>query len=290
MGRTVNGVTTSFAPDVNTPLPAVLESHGAATTRYLYGMDLLAERTGTAWLYYHADALGSTRSLTDGLGEVTGSYVYAPFGNQLYANGPAVDFRFTGEQADDPTGLYFLRARYYDPVTGRFTQRDPFAGMLKTPQTLNPYLYAINNPVILTDYSGKSPFPFPSLFEVGSNPGWENNYQFSYLDLLLEGNPCGIEKSINSISNNSSTCKLSNAIVGTGLILIGGAFFYAGIIATKGALETLQFELVPLTAIFAVSGGLLVFGGVQIWIHSGCLPDIRRKNKIQVNMNFLKIG
>jgi len=42
VGRTVNGVTTSFAPDVNTPLPAVLESHGAATTRDLYGLDLLA--------------------------------------------------------------------------------------------------------------------------------------------------------------------------------------------------------------------------------------------------------
>jgi len=124
---------------------------------------------GTAWLYYHADALGSTRSLTDGLGDVVGSYAYAPFGSLLYTDGPAVDFRFTGEQADDPTGLYFLRARYYDPTTGRFTQRDPFAGMLKTPQTLNPYLYAINNPVILTDYSGKSPFPFPSLCEVGSN-------------------------------------------------------------------------------------------------------------------------
>jgi len=147
-------VTTSFAPDVNTPLPAVLESHGFATTRYLYGLDLLAERSGTEWLYYHADGLGSTRSLTDGLGDVAGAYLYAPFGNQLYANGPAVDFRFTGEQADDPTGLYFLRARYYDPTTGRFTQRDPSMGMLAMPQTLNPYSYGINNPVKYVDPTG----------------------------------------------------------------------------------------------------------------------------------------
>jgi len=108
VGRTVNDVTTSFVPDVNTPLPAVLESHGAATTRYLYGLDLLAERSGTEWLYYHADALGSTRSLTDGLGDVAGSYVYAPFGSPLVAEGPAVDFRFTGEPAEHgdcvPTG------------------------------------------------------------------------------------------------------------------------------------------------------------------------------------------
>ena len=61
---------------------------------------LLAERTGTEWLYYHADALGSMRSLTDGLGDMAGSYVYAPFGSPLVAEGPAVDFRFTGEQAE----------------------------------------------------------------------------------------------------------------------------------------------------------------------------------------------
>lgn len=50
--------------------------------------------------------------------------------------------------------MYFLRARYYDPKTGRFISRDPVKGPLAQPQTLNPYSYAINNPIIYSDPSG----------------------------------------------------------------------------------------------------------------------------------------
>jgi RHS repeat-associated protein len=57
----------------------------------------------------------------------------------------------TGVQITPPasSGLYYLRARYYDPLTGRFTQMDPFPGILSWPDTLNPYLYTLNNPVTL---------------------------------------------------------------------------------------------------------------------------------------------
>ena len=62
--------------------------------------------------------------------------------------------RFTGE-TQDPTGLYYLRARWYDPATGRFLTRDPFPGLAALPQTQHPYVYVGNNPVNLTDPGGE---------------------------------------------------------------------------------------------------------------------------------------
>ncbi len=53
------------------------------------------------------------------------------------------------------SNLYFLRARYYDPTTGRFISKDPVKGILTNLQSLNPYQYAYNNPVNLSDPSGK---------------------------------------------------------------------------------------------------------------------------------------
>jgi hypothetical protein len=52
--------------------------------------------------------------------------------------------------------LQFLRARYYAPDQGRFTSRDPFPGFLSQPDSLTPYVYALNNPVLLTDPSGEN--------------------------------------------------------------------------------------------------------------------------------------
>jgi hypothetical protein len=52
-------------------------------------------------------------------------------------------------------GLLYLRARWYDPATGRFLTRDPFPGLAALPQTQHPYVYCQNNPVLLTDPSGE---------------------------------------------------------------------------------------------------------------------------------------
>ena len=55
--------------------------------------------------------------------------------------------------------MYFLRARYYDPTTGRFISRDPIRGTLTNPQSQNGYNYANANPVNLSDPGGKAPLP-----------------------------------------------------------------------------------------------------------------------------------
>jgi RHS repeat-associated protein len=51
-------------------------------------------------------------------------------------------------------GLLFLRARYYDPGSGRFVSRDPFAGYLRLPQTQNEYVYVVNRSTLFIDPSG----------------------------------------------------------------------------------------------------------------------------------------
>jgi RHS repeat-associated protein len=64
----------------------------------------------------------------------------------------ASNFGFTGEQ-DAVADLVFLRARYYDPGTGRFITKDPFPGVPSLPSSLHPYQYALNNPINLVDPS-----------------------------------------------------------------------------------------------------------------------------------------
>ncbi len=61
---------------------------------------------------------------------------------------------YTGEQRDSDSSFYYLRARYYDPAIGRFLGQDPLSGHGLSPQTLNPYAYGLNNPVLLIDPSG----------------------------------------------------------------------------------------------------------------------------------------
>jgi RHS repeat-associated protein len=109
--------------------------------------------------YYHADRLGSVTHLTGEQGDVVASYDYDPFGRIVRYEGTVANpFTFTGREFDRETGLYYYRARYYDPVLGRFLSPDPAAPRLRQPLTLNPYLYAQNNPVRFTDPLGLDVF------------------------------------------------------------------------------------------------------------------------------------
>ena len=63
-------------------------------------------------------------------------------------------YLFTGEQIDPDLGMYYLRARYYQPATGRFWTMDSFEGRGFSPQTLHKYLYCHGNPLNGSDPSG----------------------------------------------------------------------------------------------------------------------------------------
>jgi RHS repeat-associated protein len=154
VAKIVDGVTSAYVLDPAAGLTQVLqETTGGQTTSYLYGHDLLAQYDSGTWAYHVDDGLGSVRQLADSAGQVVQSYSFSPFGVPLGESG-GEPYGFTGEQWDVSAGLVYLRARYYQPATGRFLSKDPFRGFPSRPQTLNPFAYVRNNPINLVDPVG----------------------------------------------------------------------------------------------------------------------------------------
>lgn len=92
-------------------------------------------------LFYQPDQYGSTRLLTDQTGAVAASYTYDANGNLTTKTGTAdTPLRWNGQTQDTDTGMYYLRARYYDPATAQFLSADPLAAITKA-----IYTYAGNN-------------------------------------------------------------------------------------------------------------------------------------------------
>ena len=119
-------------------------------TSYHLGAGMEAFRRGQELSYYHRDEQLSTVFVTDGHRNVQNSYQYDAFGMSLGTTEKLNNrIRYTGQQYDDVTGQYYLRARYYNPVAGRFMQEDVYQG-----DGLNLYAYCGNNPVVYYDPSG----------------------------------------------------------------------------------------------------------------------------------------
>jgi len=165
VAKTVNGVTTKYLveDDVNpTGLPQVLEEvqNGIVVRTYTYGLQRISQSqfVGNVWTtsFYVYDGAGSVRELTDTTGKVTDGYEYDAYGNSFTKQGTTPNnYLYRGEQYDNDLGLYYLRARYYNPNSGRFMSRDPEAGMVKDPRTLHKYLYAGGDPVNASDPTGR---------------------------------------------------------------------------------------------------------------------------------------
>ena len=119
-------------------------------TSYHLGAGMEAFRRGQELSYYHRDEQLSTVFVTDGQGEIRNSYQYDAFGIPLETTEQLNNrIRYTGQQYDELTQQYYLRARYYNPVAGRFMQEDVYQG-----DGLNLYAYCGNNPVVYDDPSG----------------------------------------------------------------------------------------------------------------------------------------
>ncbi len=105
--------------------------------------------------WYLYDGHGNVRNLADQSGGMTDSYSYNAYGIRLVKSGDTENmYYYCGEQMDEATGLYYLRARYMNPLTATFTQRDSYEGELESPLTQNRYLYAGGNPVMYSDPGG----------------------------------------------------------------------------------------------------------------------------------------
>jgi RHS repeat-associated protein len=128
--------------------------------------------------YYEADGLGSVTSVSNAAGSLAQTYTYDSFGNQTASSGSLTNpFRFTGREFDTETSLYYYRARYVDPATGRFFSEDPIgfnAGV-------DFYAYVSNNPTNLIDPKG--------LLQVCCRPAHQG-FAFVWAKLTLQPPPC----------------------------------------------------------------------------------------------------
>ena len=150
-----------YVLDISSSLSQVLQitdSNGVVQSSYVYGHGLL-ERIDTAdiALFYHFDAQHNTVLLTDQDTILKDVYTYDPFGAIISHSGATTQpFTFLGEYGveQESPGQYYARARYYDAINGRFISKDAFDYDLNNPQTINRYIYGLNNPSLNYDPSG----------------------------------------------------------------------------------------------------------------------------------------
>lgn len=163
-----NTVTTCYLVDDLNPsgyaqvleeLTSINSSQPVLTTVYIYGQNLISQDRleGSQWTasFFGYDGHNNVRYLTDPNGNVTDSYDYDAFGNLLAFTGSTPNVHlYSGEEFDLDLGLYYLRARYHNPNTGRFWTQDSFEGVASDPSTLHKYAYCGNNPLNCVDPSG----------------------------------------------------------------------------------------------------------------------------------------
>ena len=183
--KNVNGAVTNYLYDGN-HIFLEMNGGGGMSARYTHGPGtdqmLTMERNGQTY-FYHINAIGSVVTLTDSSGNAACSYSYDSFGSTQACTAVSNPFAFTGREYDSESGLYYMRARYYDPATGRFSTVDPLniAGRITlaqsgqrgalaaqaTPQQINAYAYATNNPLVFRDPSGMNCVgPVPPINQV----------------------------------------------------------------------------------------------------------------------------
>lgn len=178
LGRLVESIesSTAFLAYIG---PATLFKNvsGSYSIDYLYAAGLriatVDSSTGSynTVKYYHVDHLGSTRLATSATKVVLFADSYQPFGQDNGTPTGSETYKFTGKPWSSDTGLYYYGARWYDPSVGRFISPDPRGGRLSNPQSLNLYVYVLNNPLRFVDPTGLRECGFWDVVCKASNLG-----------------------------------------------------------------------------------------------------------------------
>jgi RHS repeat-associated protein len=174
--------------------------------------------------YYHTDHLGSSNVVTDYEGEVYEHLEYTPYGetwvhDQSEDDLGLVDYAFTSKGYDEETGLYYMSARYMNPVASRWASSDPEGWGLVNPNqesfylisSINWYSYTENNPVKYNDPDGEMP-----TIVVGAIIGGVVGGVTGGLSAAAQGNT-----SFREIAGGAAGVALSGAV--TGALIESGA-------------------------------------------------------------------
>jgi len=137
------------------------EVEGSNSTKYIYFGDrrVSTKKSNGDVFFIHTDHINSTNVVTDSSGNQSLLLEYDPYGQTATFTGSEdLKFKFTGQERDESTKLYFYAWRYYDPQIGRFIVPDTIVPNPSDPQDLNRYSYVNNNPVKYTDPTGHKKF------------------------------------------------------------------------------------------------------------------------------------
>jgi RHS repeat-associated protein len=167
--KTVSGTGTGFLYDRVNVVQELTGGSPSANILAGLSVDEWLVRTDSAGSrYFLADALGSTLALTNGFGGVATEYTSQPFGETTASGSSSSNaFQFTGRE-NDGTGLFFYRARYFEPKLQRFTVEDPLSF---ASGDVNLHAYVRNAPTIATDPSGLEVLIWsrPTIFRLPPN-------------------------------------------------------------------------------------------------------------------------
>ena len=158
--KTAGGETTNYIYENGNPLRQIT---GSEVMTFIYGSEgIIGFKLGTSRYLYRKNVLGDVEEIYSAEGTLVGKYSYTAFGEceiEADANGIATKnpIRYRGYYFDEETGFYYLKTRYYDPVTGRFITIDDVSYLAPdTINGLNLYAYCGNNPVMRVDANGNA--------------------------------------------------------------------------------------------------------------------------------------
>lgn len=137
--------------------------------------------------YYHLDALGSVRAVTNQSGAVIERHDYLPFGEEVSPPAGAQSRQFTGQERDAETGMDYFGARYFSAKRARFTTVDPDLGIetaLVDPQRWNRYAYVGNRPTKVVDPDGRG---WVAMAAKLASAAWKGQDYYSAVSTVVEG-------------------------------------------------------------------------------------------------------
>ncbi len=160
------GGTTNWMVYDGNQVVAEVDGNGNLKKSYVYGLgidspvSMTVYSTTTNTYYFIKDHLGSTLALTDALGNIVESYRYEAWGRVLGVYngvGAQIDesafgnrILWMGREYSSRSGLYYFRARWYDPAIGKWISSDPIG----ISGGLNQYVFCANNPINMVDPFG----------------------------------------------------------------------------------------------------------------------------------------
>jgi RHS repeat-associated protein len=305
VSQTVEGVTTVFLVDENNPTgyAQVLEQGTDATgdglqaeeveVAYTLGHDVIAqtrmEDAGPETQYLLYDGHGSTRALVEADGQfvvvdpmnlgIRQVFDYDAYGNliNMTASEAATSLLYSGEFTDAATGQQYLRARFYDPTTGRFNRLDPFSGNAANPQSLHKYAFVHGDPIQGLDPTG--------LFAVGLvGLGIGNFAQIKNAGVASAGKyAAGL--GIHSILGASAGAIFQNIVGGFSRQSTGIGAYYGSILGAGIYIARSRGSLGDAIASGVITGAINSAIGVSGDLHEIAIRHLPQKYQLNVHPN-----